>query len=1085
MQSKSIVYLLLINFVLLTFISVHTVAYEELWWNDDWAFRQEIIIPFDTSIDRAKYQPIDVRIEFTNPCWIKNEKEHSIRTIFQDGENLIELDSQIYDLNYTDDNHIKACSIVFLIPEEASGKESYYVYYDNSVKPAKTYVDHVNVEESYYLYEPISGYPFESHFFKIIEDESVVYAVSQEGRFMGYRSSQYVTKLKENTKEVLPKNGELVASFDFRYYYDQGMEYISSTGQQLVSKEILTDGNLMVEFGIVSRSKKDDIQTTAFYKYYYCPTKDKRITTHVKHEIFQGLKVSHDLNTDGVFASLQCGGIKSRSIKDLNFGEILPYLHVFNEDGIIDEYPLDPDPEYLVDDHDIRILSNKDDVDLGEKAWASFDKGKTGLSHSLILGANNVVKSGIEERDGVQINAYEMDYPHLPGLETNIASFEFGRNSYEIGGIQDLDIPEDFVIEFDAEIFSSQTGGFEIINEEADIFQLLVKNKPSYERNISEEDKVTGENKFTVFVHNAYSIPMGAGLSALTGKNFRFITTELYKDDDLLSSGTSERLSLNQIPIFNNKAIFQRITSIFSAFDWKNLSFFKKIVFDDLESGKYLVKIYLENPIFGNERKFIGFKIIDVEKDTKTHVFCRSESSVKISVFNQKEEGVKNADIYLQKDGVIVTKSTTDDKGQAIVKAPLIMFDKYDLKIFYNGFSIYNESIGLGLIGKIIPIKKFLEIEQYDLKIEVVDTWNLPPFVEINPFITSLENDNHEIIYAEDLSEGTYLFTNLIPSSYQLSLKYKSFSLDENIQINEDKNLHLTFDAEFNIKIKTFDSRGTAINDANLIISRDDVDIDVKSDIGDLYLPPGLYHINIFSQNELIGSRKINVVGERNFDLITTQEPLFPLIITILVIVFVFVALIVSYLKKEAIYFLKTLTLSFAITAIVYPWWVLHGSNSQVETTTKMFLYPLNLITTTIHNNTITGELAFLPGIFIDIVTLIPIFTASACFLLILSIFFKNINKKLYLMSILLALIALIGSMLIFSIGMSSLTEAGIGSFIGGGNLEISIPGEVIFTTIYCSWGPAIGLFLYMISIIILFLTIVITIKRKVKKIVS
>ena len=170
MQSKLVVYLLLFNFVLLTLVPINLLADDVLWWDDDWSFRQEIIIPIDTSTELAKFQPVDVFIEFDNSCWAKNENEHSVRAIFQDGDNLKELESQIYNLDYSDDTRIISCGLVFLIPEEASGRGQYYIYYDDSKKSAPDYVDHVNVEESYYLYEPISGYPLESRFFKIVED---------------------------------------------------------------------------------------------------------------------------------------------------------------------------------------------------------------------------------------------------------------------------------------------------------------------------------------------------------------------------------------------------------------------------------------------------------------------------------------------------------------------------------------------------------------------------------------------------------------------------------------------------------------------------------------------------------------------------------------------------------------------------------------------------------------------------------------------------------------------------------------------------------------------------------------------------
>lgn len=1084
MQSKSIIYLLLVNFVLLALVPVHSLAYEELWWNDDWSFKQEVSIPIDTSTEIAKYQPIDVHIEFANSCWTKNENEHSIRVIFQNGENLKELESQIYDLEYIDDSHIKACSLVFLIPEEANGREQYYIYYDDFEKSAPNYSNHIDIEESSYFLEPIPGYSFESRFYKILEEGYVVYAVVQEGEFMEYKTSQHITKLKENTTEVLPKNGELFASFDFRYYYGQEMFDYSSTSQRLVSKEKLVDGNLMISCRIISRSKKDDVQTTTIYKYYYCPTRNKRIHTHVKHETLRELKVANDVNTDGTYARLQCGGIKSTSLQDLNFGEILPYLHLFNEMDRISEYPLDPDPDYIPDDPAIRVLSTEDDVDLGKKAWASFDEGLSGISHSLILGSTTVIQSGQDERDGIQVKAYEIDFPHLPGLEGNTATFEFGRNSYEHGTDKDLIIPKGFVVEFDAEFFSSQTGGYSILQEETDIFQSLVSIKPSNGEEFSEDDEETDTYSLTVFVHFGASIPFGSGLSVLTGMNFSYLNAEVFKEEEFICSGSAGRLSVNPLPSLDEASLIGRIVATFPVFDWKNLSLFKKITFQNLESGKYLVKIYRENPFFGKERKYIGFKIVDVKEDTKTRAFCRSEGSVCISVVDNSNREVKGAEVLLLKDDVVITKNVTDDRGQALIKAPCSIIDSYDLKILYNGFVIYEERIKLGSIRKVVPIKKSIEIERYNFKLEVVDAWGLHSAIELNPVFASKEMDEPAVIYAEKLSAGNYLFTNLIPSSYQLSLKYKSFSLEKNIQVPGEGEIHLVFSAEFDIKLNTLDSRGIAIHDAKIIVSRGGKDLEERSETSGLFLPlpPGLYSVNVYSQDDLIGSRKINVLGERSFDLITTQEPLFPFIVTIFAIAFAVVALVFTHVKKDVMYFLKTLSVSLAITAIVFPWWILHGSSSQVETSTKMFLIPLELVTTTITPDIIAGELAFLPEIFVDVVSLIPLLTVIGCVLVLSSMFFKNFNKKLYFLSLTLAFVVFIGSLLIFSVGMSKLTEVGVGGFMGGGNLDIGIPGEETFSTIFCNWGPSNGFYLYVVSNIILFFSIIFNMRKKLLK---
>ena len=236
MHTKIVASLLLANFVLLTLMPTSLPAESVLWWDDDWSYRQKILIPFDTSTDLAKYQPIDIHIEFENRCCAKNEQQHSIRVILHKGDTFKELASQIYKLEYLDETHIQGCGLVYLIPEEANGKEQYYIYYDDSEKSDPTYVDHVSVEESYYLYEPISGYPLTSQYYKITQDEYIIYAVSQEGEVMGYHTSQHVTKLKDKTTEVMPKNGELFAAFAFEYYYDQGLFDYSATSQCLESK---------------------------------------------------------------------------------------------------------------------------------------------------------------------------------------------------------------------------------------------------------------------------------------------------------------------------------------------------------------------------------------------------------------------------------------------------------------------------------------------------------------------------------------------------------------------------------------------------------------------------------------------------------------------------------------------------------------------------------------------------------------------------------------------------------------------------------------------------------------------------------
>ncbi|GAF96505.1 unnamed protein product, partial [marine sediment metagenome] len=170
-------------------------------WNTEWSYRQEIQLPISTNDSHAKYQPIDMQITFNNPCWTKNENETSIRVSCWDGTTWHELDSQIYDLPKTQTEHIEKCSLVFLIPKFADGKEKYYVYYDDTEKSPPNYKDHVTIEDSYYLSTPISDITAEAKYYGIKEDGYCIYGVGQEGKLLDRSFSNIIVKQKKNTEK--------------------------------------------------------------------------------------------------------------------------------------------------------------------------------------------------------------------------------------------------------------------------------------------------------------------------------------------------------------------------------------------------------------------------------------------------------------------------------------------------------------------------------------------------------------------------------------------------------------------------------------------------------------------------------------------------------------------------------------------------------------------------------------------------------------------------------------------------------------------------------------------------------------------
>jgi hypothetical protein len=246
-------------------------------------------------------------------------------------------------------------------------------------------------------------------------------------------------------------------------------------------------------------------------------------------------------------------------------------------------------------------------------------------------------------------------------------------------------------------------------------------------------------------------------------------------------------------------------------------------------------------------------------------------------------------------------------------------------------------------------------------------------------------------------------------------------------------------------------------NDANLLIS----------------LPPGLYSVDVFNEDRLICSRKLNVLGDRSFDLITSEEPIFPYFFTLIIVITTLIFSTYLYIKNIKKYYLKILPIMLSSISIFLPWWILNGKTGLIETSTKMFLIPLKLITITSTDQVIGGELAFLPELFLFVNSMIPLITIVGILLIVCSIIFEKYYVNLNLIFLFSSIVFLILSLIIFTYSMSQLTEVGIGSFIGQGLIDVKIPGEEIESSILCNWGPSIGYLLYLISIIALSLNII------------
>ena len=1085
LNKKPVIRFFIFCFIILLFFPTYQIQAKSSDWDQNWSYSKEIILPIDTSIEEARYQPVDFHYEFDHPCWAINENEHSIRICCWDGGIWHELESQIYQLETIDDETISSCNIVFLVPEFADGSEEYYLYYDDSETSSPNYPDHINYEESFFRYEPISGYPLESDYYKVIDDNCIKYAISFNGQFMGYNICQHIMKMKNGVTEVIPNNIELFAAFDFKYTYETSLFGYSSTSQKVLSKEVLTDGNLMLEVCIVSTSKYNDLKTTATYKYYHNPSLNARIHAHVKHETLEEITPTADLpasNTDGVFASLQAGGVTSRSIEDLNIGQILPFLHYYNEFGTISEYDVDIDPEYNPDHPDIRIIGYKDDVDLGSYPWISFDEGKTGFAHSVIFDSNQVLVSGSDERDGLQINAFEVDYPHLPGLENNVATIQIGRNSYEPGGSHDLLIPSDFVVEFDAEFFTTEKDGYPIIETESSIFQDLVSIKPQSTEGINDDVEELVKHDLSVIIHNAFSFPFGSSLSVALGLNLSYVNVELYKDNEYIYSENAVKLPLNALEEMEDPSLMDKIRSSLGIFDLRNISFFKKAMFSRINEGKYVVKVLKENQFLKGDKQFIGYAIVDLQSDEKIHVFCRPEASILVSVVDQHNNEIENVEVTLQKEDTIISSGLTDEKGQVIIKAP-VNADAYDLIIYYQGLEVYQNSMKLGFLQHFIQPSETVEINLHSLHVHVVDTWGDPPEIQLNP--TLLDESESFKMSGEELDFGEILFKDIIPGSYQLTLSFKSFTVTENVDIDGDKSLDLEFPATYDVDLKIINARGEVEKDSQMIISRndDEISIDTIDSSAFLSVPPGEYQVKVYQDDDLVSERTIGVYGAQKYDLVTTNQPAYVLIVIILSVLSILASLIVFGYKKQIRLLVVTIGIILIILSLFLSWWGIQGSTEHLETSTNLYLIPGNMITITSTEQTIAGELSYLPPIVLTAITGMIALAIVGCVMIAANIYFgKKGMRRLDRISIILGSLSILGPWLIFLVAINELSNITIGGIFGSGLLDVGVAGETQIYSVSSFWGPAHGFYIYAIGLVLIFSAFVSTMNQKRKE---
>jgi hypothetical protein len=1018
-------------------------------WNSAWSYQQELRLPIITNNPLSRYQPIDLRITFEKPCWTENETKTSIRVMCWHNEEWHELESQVYGLpkNSQESSYINECNIIFLIPAYADGTERYFLYYNDKATPPTTYNNHVSVVDSNYSSSPIPDMTAQAKFYGISEDGYCIYGVGQEGTLLDRSISQIVVKQQRGTKEFDLLGSDQIVSFAFSYYFGSKEKDESSSDQVFVDKKILVDGNLMVEFGIISESKLKDVQTTALYKYYYCPLDDKKINAHVTHELKKDVAVEGIDNIDGRYGSIISLKARSATVDSLNFGEIYPYLDFYGENNNVEEYQMDQNP--ATKDREW-IISYKNEADLGTEAWLSYGEGKQGKANAVLFASNEgIVQSGTDERDGIQLKVAEKEYFNFLGTEVDYASINFGRNSYEPGHSHDVTIPSDLVAQFDAEIFASDTGGYSAVQEESHLYQTLAKSRQfSGEQPFEREPKRYNVTVVTRFGGTHFTYPR---LNNITSRDFPVMWIELHHEGRLVDEGAA------------NRSLFMRASKVFAS----------------VIEGNYLVKVFWKR---GNITKvFTGSAVLHLDKDIKITIFCTWERTITFTFLDQNGRGIPGIHGRLtNKDGVLFDENTTQSYGELCVKAPYNQKDPYTLQAEYKDFIIYDKALPKTLKRLNVPVT----LELYNVTAVVTDSLNFPPGVELTPMLLTTMDNRTIQLTSDNQNNGLYYFNGVPPGDYVLQIRYGDFIDEQHITVPAtDNNINMKFTALFDLTIDLYDSKGNGIDDNTIgfKILRDDQPV-ADTAQKTISLPPAQYHIEAYTKDNLIGKEDVELTNDRHLNFVTTLTSLLPVILSVSFLTLFGFFSILALLKKFSFSsLLKCLTVLLIIFSFFQPWWQFTGLSTTpaAEKTTAMYVNPASMIEITKYNGETSLNIAEMPDMFITFLgAMIPLATL-ACISLVIGVLLKRLQKKNYaLLLSLVAVILLIVLLPAYFFGTTKLAETSIGSVQGEGILPISIGSEDI--QMHCTWGFSSGFYLVLIAIIIIVMTVVLDIRTRI-----
>jgi len=537
--------------------------------------------------------------------------------------------------------------------------------------------------------------------------------------------------------------------------------------------------------------------------------------------------------------------------------------------------------------------------------------------------------------------------------------------------------------------------------------------------------------------------------------------------------------------------LYQNNTLISSGAAHKPFVGFQTIKFPKLIAGEYTIKIYRK---IGNDTKnYIGFGSAKIEEDLVLHIYCTWQKSIKLNAHDQYDINVKDIDLVLLKDNIVVLRNITGDAKETTLNVPFNLFDSYALlkgkqikgkmlsfpfnlsdpyvlKAFYKGFIIYDDEISR--LQKSVDI----DIHLYSLTVDIEDKLELHPGVDVRPFLTSSEMYRPLEIIPKNMGNGKYLFERLPAATYEFHISYGTFLDIKTIHIPGDGDYaNIRFAANFDLTTELLNSRGEYIQDINhkIEITRGGWKIHEPILSGEIInLPPGKYTINVYSESKLIGSKSIELTNNRNIKIVTTIESILPTIVTGIVLIFIgeLVVLLLLFKKLSLNSFLKLMAMAIILASLFQPWWMLDAASDKdlTEKNSAMYIIPPTMIDSIRYEDKLYLDLATIPEVFTNFLEILLIIVCSGLVLMGISFIPNVVLRRHFSIGLISAsILFLILVSAAFSLGMSKICEMSLGSLQGEEILDITLPtGETAYMA--ANWGLGIGFYLCIVPTLIL-----------------